>query len=103
VFTNYYDADGHNVPKDSPAALFWVQTEVDCDLVHDTFTVSHLWSVVCVLESAGWHWGERRFGEFRRWEPAQYFIGQILAKGKRRQTRRERRPSPRAVASQRPL
>jgi len=104
MFTKYYDADGHVVSKDSSDALFWVQTEVDCDLVHDTFSGSYLWSVVRVVDDApGWRLFERQSGEFRTWEPAQHFIGQIMSKGKRRQTRRKHGPSSGAVASQRPL
>jgi hypothetical protein len=87
IFTKYYNERGEQVDKSSPDVLFWIQTEIDCDLVRGTFYNSYLWSVIKVAKGAGWRPIERQFGEFREWQPAQEFINQIISKGKARGTK----------------
>jgi len=86
MFTKYYDVNGNQVAKGSKDAFFWIQTEIDCDLVHDTFNISYLWSVIQVLDTSGWRPIERTMGEFKNWERAQNFIAEILTKGRARGT-----------------
>ena len=77
MFTKYYDAQGLEVSASAPSIHFWVQTEVDCDLVHDAFFGAYLWSVVCPLRGPKGRISAKR--EFRQWGPARHFIGQLLA------------------------
>ena len=77
MFTKYYDSQGLEVSAHAPGIHFWVQTEADCDLVHDTFFGAYLWSVICPLRVPTGRISAKR--EFREWEPAQHFIRQLLA------------------------
>jgi len=82
MFTKYYNADGRLVQKGAPDALFWVQTETDCDLLGDTFLGSHLSSIVCLIDRYNPKLPPLR--EFREWEPAQRFATQLMGIGQRR-------------------